>query len=760
MALSFLPLTLSTVRDIFVEDILPLVLEGGHEHGTLDRALLTGLERALGEKDPAAGKADTPIEAGIAQGLSRFGNLTEGARVLVQESRTLDTAILAILADKGIRAYLRSSIRDEFKIKRLNQLLMHLEFPEKALAATKAIEDKTKALEAKANAAKASAGKFGVAMSIGRQIATTLAASSAKVGNVTKIGLPAAQSKPPAAAPAPSTARNPTPTLPTRANTLSANARSCLAPYLARPFNYQWAKKPHPCTVEGLIASLETYDDALQAPIRAALTGLFQSDIRFLLPVILELSDSGDLTLAPAALALAKIFTARLYMQLNAIESAEKVAQDLRDTPVLLKSLPDGEKRRLEDLMAHCALRSGRARDAIQMYGEMAIQRPDDPRALISYIASVYTNDLPEALSYAKLILLNQYAVSNESLIFIGDLLAHNDQTEYALSAFYRILQRSPDYADAYLGIANIALVERHPDKWSKWLKKFGQFHKLTVTDASDSESLAPFRFRSEEYSQRTASPKVSVIMTSFNSSKTLVKAVNSVLRQSVSNLELFIVDDHSTDDSREIIQALAAAEPRVQYIFNERNMGTYASKNQAILKSTGQFITFHDSDDWMHPLRLETQLDAMKNSSIMCSTSNWIRMDEFGRTIVRRGGPYTHLNPASTFFRRDVFSKLGLFDSVRTGADSEILTRIRHRLGHSVVLQLPAVLGMGLHHEVSLTQSGATAFDEHRYSPVRLAYTESWVKWHLSTLKAGRDNLSLTTESGRPFDIPDSIAP
>lgn len=749
MALPFPPLTLATVRGIFASDILPLLRDGGYQTGALDRALLAGLDSALGETAARPGvDADIPIQETIAQGLSSFDNLTDGARALVRASRTLDAAVLKILSDKGIKAYLRTSMRVEFKRKRLNQLLVHLEFPDRALADAKAFEEKAKA------EAEASAGKLGLALSFGRQLATTLGSSSAKVANARKPG-PAGKPSPQTPPPRPAA-----PALPTTAKTLSANARNSLAPYLARVFTYQWAKQPHTCTIEGLIGSLETFDGALQARSRAALTGLFQSDLRFLLPAMLELTNGEDLLLDPAALALAKLFSARVFMQLNAIESAEKVVQELRGEARLFEALPDGEKRRLEDMLAHCALRSGRAHHAIQMYRELAVQRPDDPGALMNYIASIYSQDLPEALSYAKLLLLNQYAISDESLIFIGDLLAHNDQTEYALAAFYRILQRNPDYSDAYLGLANIALTMRSPERWSGWMKKFGQFHKLALADAADPETLAPFRFRSDRQSSRTDSPKVSVIMTSFNSSKTLVKAVDSVRQQSVSNLEIFIVDDQSTDDSREIIVALAASDPRIRYVFNDRNIGTYASKNQAILESTGQFVTFHDSDDWMHPLRIETQLDSMKKPDVMCSTSNWIRMDEFGRTIVRRGGPYTHLNPASTFFRRDVFSKLGLFDNVRTGADSEILTRIRHRFGRSVVTQLPAVLGVGLHHEVSLTQSGATAFDEHRYSPVRLAYTESWVKWHLSTLKAGRESLALSSESERPFDIPDSIAP
>ncbi len=257
-----------------------------------------------------------------------------------------------------------------------------------------------------------------------------------------------------------------------------------------------------------------------------------------------------------------------------------------------------------------------------------------------------------------------------------------------------------------------------------------------------------------------SSSPLITVIMTAFNSSMTLQLAVESVLAQTVSNIELFIVDDVSSDGTRELIQRLGQLDQRIKWIFNDRNIGTYPSKNKAIRRAAGRFITFHDSDDWMHPQRLEQHLAAMK-SNVLCSTSNWIRMDAVGRTIVRRNGPYTHLNPASTFFRKEVFERLGFFDDVRTGADSEILTRIRHHHGHSAVVGLPQVLAIGLHHEASLTQSGVTAFDEHRYSPVRLAYTEAWVNWHLTTLGQGQDKLALDASAGvRLFDTPSEILP
>ncbi len=160
------------------------------------------------------------------------------------------------------------------------------------------------------------------------------------------------------------------------------------------------------------------------------------------------------------------------------------------------------------------------------------------------------------------------------------------------------------------------------------WLRRFLHFHRLPAVQFGKRNGASSLQHRTagSRRSGRSA-PKVSVVMTSFNASATLELAVRSVLDQTVSNLELFIVDDRSEDNSREIIQALANTDQRIKPIFNDRNMGTYASKNQAVRQSSGDFITFHDPDDWMHNQRLESHLSAMKHG-IMCSTS---RLDPHG---------------------------------------------------------------------------------------------------------------------------------
>lgn len=717
-----LRLTLTDLQRLFTAEILPLlsVADTASSNGSsppinLDERILAGFRGLLAERiRPPAQHLDVPITEEVARRLATIRNITEGARTVVASERFLNHAIVAIFCDKAFKKYFRDAMETEFQQRRLNELLSELSLPGAASYSPPPAQRPVHAVGIQSNGAPASPPRLPPAAP----------------------GVDGGSLRPPQ-----STA------LPAR-----------LQPYFNRSIEYAWAKATHSMTVKELIKILLRYDPPAKA--RSGLNGLARSDLRFLIIHLVSLATTGELKVPDAALALMKVFAVRMYMQLNAIRSAEQIGRALRDDPALLATLPANEIRRLDNLMARCAVRSGRASEAIGLYRRMTLDHPDDPQALMNYVVAVYSEDLAEALRYSKLVLLNHYAASDEDLIFIGDLLANNNEIEFALAAFYRILQAKPNHCDAHIGLANIALVLGNRSRWEDSMARFLKHHALPGVTFDAETPLTPFALRPAMTGKRVISPLVTIVMTAFNSSATLEAAVESVMAQTASNLELFIVDDVSTDGTRELILALAARDPRIKWIFNERNMGTYPSKNEAIRRASGQYITFHDSDDWMHPERIERHLAAMKQN-VMCSTSNWIRMDASGRTIVRRNGPYTHLNPASTFFRKDVFTRLGLFDNVRTGADSEILTRIRHHAGHSAVVELPHVLAIGFHHEASLTQSGATAFDEHRYSPVRLAYTEAWVGWHLATLMNGPTALVLDTPLGvRLFDTPDSILP
>lgn len=99
----------------------------------------------------------------------------------------------------------------------------------------------------------------------------------------------------------------------------------------------------------------------------------------------------------------------------------------------------------------------------------------------------------------------------------------------------------------------------------------------------------------------------ISIIIPTFNRMNTLPRAVESVLRQTYQNFELIIVDDCSSDTTKEYIDSLA--DERVRYHRNEKNMGAAESRNIGVSLAKGEYIAFQDSDDEWLPNKLEDVL-------------------------------------------------------------------------------------------------------------------------------------------------------
>lgn len=92
----------------------------------------------------------------------------------------------------------------------------------------------------------------------------------------------------------------------------------------------------------------------------------------------------------------------------------------------------------------------------------------------------------------------------------------------------------------------------------------------------------------------------ISIIIPSFNRAHSLPNAIRSVLDQAAGNWELIIVDDGSTDDTRQVISKFLVDE-RIKYFFQE-NSGASAARNKGVELSRGDYIIFLDSDDWFLP--------------------------------------------------------------------------------------------------------------------------------------------------------------
>ncbi|MFB2835374.1 glycosyltransferase family 2 protein [Floridanema evergladense] len=102
--------------------------------------------------------------------------------------------------------------------------------------------------------------------------------------------------------------------------------------------------------------------------------------------------------------------------------------------------------------------------------------------------------------------------------------------------------------------------------------------------------------------------PLVSIIITCFNQGKYLEKSVNSVLNQTFSDLECLIIDDGSTDNTREVSEHLVTRDSRIKYFYKE-NGGVSSARNYGFRQCQGEWIQFLDADDWINEDKIRFQL-------------------------------------------------------------------------------------------------------------------------------------------------------
>jgi succinoglycan biosynthesis protein ExoA len=105
--------------------------------------------------------------------------------------------------------------------------------------------------------------------------------------------------------------------------------------------------------------------------------------------------------------------------------------------------------------------------------------------------------------------------------------------------------------------------------------------------------------------------PTVTVIMANYNGATHLIEAIESVQQQTLSELEIIVADDASTDKSVDIVSSLMQRDSRIRLIKSERNGGPAAARNRALNIAKGEWIAVMDSDDVADPYRLETLISA-----------------------------------------------------------------------------------------------------------------------------------------------------
>jgi glycosyltransferase involved in cell wall biosynthesis len=172
--------------------------------------------------------------------------------------------------------------------------------------------------------------------------------------------------------------------------------------------------------------------------------------------------------------------------------------------------------------------------------------------------------------------------------------------------------------------------------------------------------------------------PKISVCLPTFNGSKYLAEAIDSVLSQSVQDLELVIGDDGSSDETKQMIEGYASRDPRIHYVFNPKNIGYLRNTNAILKRCTGQYIKTFAQDDAFEPGCFERLLQILE-------TQPGVQLACVSRRHVNENGVGDHIqhkfDATGVYPGKDVI-KLYLKEFLnRTGNPSQMFFRRQERV-------------------------------------------------------------------------------
>jgi glycosyltransferase involved in cell wall biosynthesis len=201
---------------------------------------------------------------------------------------------------------------------------------------------------------------------------------------------------------------------------------------------------------------------------------------------------------------------------------------------------------------------------------------------------------------------------------------------------------------------------------------------------------------------------KVSVVIATYNRAYILREALESALAQTYQNLEIIIVDDGSTDETREM--APQWTNDRVRYIKHDRNRGCSAAYNTGINAATGDVITLLDSDDRWAPENLDRQVTFLQGHSEVDIVFTDVTVEGSGTSIPSlsalmkvfsklinqkpQGDGFVlssremylcllqeiPIKPTAAVVRRDLYAKAGLFNEAwPSGTDWDLFLRFSH---------------------------------------------------------------------------------
>lgn len=239
-----------------------------------------------------------------------------------------------------------------------------------------------------------------------------------------------------------------------------------------------------------------------------------------------------------------------------------------------------------------------------------------------------------------------------------------------------------------------------------------------------------------------TSPPKVTVVTPSFNQAPFLERTIRSVLDQGYPNLEYIIIDGASTDGSQQIIERYAA---RLSYWVSERDRGQAHAINKGLVRATGDWVAWQNSDDIYYPGAFDSLARAAAhNSDVDLITGNVLLIDAEDRVLrdMRYVKPTYRallaegmvLTNQAAFWRRTAHDRLGWIDeSLYCAFDYDWFLRL---MEHGRAAHVDRFWGgYRLHGETKTSRFGERCREEHR----RLLAGRELPRWEKNALRIQR---------------------
>jgi glycosyltransferase involved in cell wall biosynthesis len=223
----------------------------------------------------------------------------------------------------------------------------------------------------------------------------------------------------------------------------------------------------------------------------------------------------------------------------------------------------------------------------------------------------------------------------------------------------------------------------------------------------------------------------VSVVIPSYNRAYCVATTIDSALAQTHGNLEVLVVDDGSSDGTREMIAERYRAEPRVRYI-HQTNAGVSAARNHGLRLARGQFVALLDSDDLWLPWKVEAQLRCLE--ALPTAGMIWTDMDAIGpdgQLLHRR-----YLARMYTSYRK--FTRDQLFRESRplSSIDARLAGELSDPRVYLGDIFSPMITGNLVHTSTVLLRR--ERFEKVREFDVNLRYSGEDHDFHLRTCREG----------------------